>query len=526
MKTNGNRNQATTLTGASNIIHATDSDTLKPDDQYNQQLVSNVHPADWKNPVSNQTYDLVVIGAGTAGLVTAAGAAGLGAKVALIEKHFMGGDCLNVGCVPSKALISAARVAATTRRAAEYGVVIDGDVQVDFEYVMERMRRMRAQISPHDSVKRFTGLGIDVYLGNGSFNSDGKSIRVHDQKLKYKKAVICTGARAVAPPVPGLEAVGYLTNESLFSLTKLPKRLAVIGGGPIGCEMAQSFARFGSRVHLIESGPRILGRDDEDAATIVAGVFTEEGIEVSVNASIQQITVATNGKRIQVTSNGNHIDIEVDEILVAAGRAPNVEGLNLSAVNVDYDKSGVKVNDHLRTANPKIFAAGDICFPYKFTHSADFLARIVIQNALFFGRAKASHLLIPWSTYTSPEVAHVGLLPAQAESQGIKIQTFIQEMKDVDRALLEGEESGFVKVHVKAGSDKIVGATVVGQHAGDLVSEITVAMNNGIGLKGIGSTIHPYPTQAEAIRKLGDQFNRTRLTPFTKKLLKLLIRLH
>ena len=526
MKTNGNRNQTTIITGINTSTHATGSNTLKPDDRYNRELVSNVHPADWKNPVSNQTYDLVVIGAGTAGLVTAAGAAGLGAKVALIEKHFMGGDCLNVGCVPSKALISAARVAATTRSAAEYGVVIDGHVQVDFEYVMERMRRLRAQISPHDSVKRFTELGVDVYLGSGAFNSDGKTIRVLDQNLKYKKAVICTGARAVAPPVPGLEAAGYLTNESLFSLTTLPKRLAVIGGGPIGCEMAQAFARFGSQVHLIESGPRILGRDDLDASDAIARTFYEEGIQVSVNASIQQITSSENGKMIKATSDGINLDLEVDEILVAAGRAPNVEGLNLNAVNVDFDKSGVKVNDLLRTANSRIFAAGDICFPYKFTHSADFLARIVIQNALFFGRAKASHLLIPWSTYTSPEVAHVGLLPAQAESHGIKIQTFIQEMKDVDRALLEGEESGFVKVHVKAGSDKIVGATVVGQHAGDLISEITVAMNNGIGLKGIGSTIHPYPTQAEAIRKLGDQFNRTRLTPFTKKLLKLLIRLH
>lgn len=492
---------------------------VQPWDAHNQKLVSNVHPADWKNPTPAPRYNLVVIGGGTAGLVSAIGAAGLGAKVALIEKHFMGGDCLNVGCVPSKAIIRAARAAAAVRAAVQFGVGIDvGVVNVDFGKVMERMRRLRADISPHDSAKRFTELGVDVFLGAGKFTGSD-TIEVGGQTLRFAKAVIATGARAAAPPIPGLKDVPYLTNETLFSLTELPKRLGIIGAGPIGCEMAQSFARFGSEVFLIEATHGILPREDQDAANIVREQMARDGVKLLCCGKDLRLAKSAGGVRLQVESHGKGYDVEVDQLLVAVGRAPNVEGLGLETVGVEFDKKGVKVNDRLQTANPRIYACGDICSPYQFTHAADFMARIVIQNALFKGRAKASSLIIPWATYTSPEIAHVGLYEKEAKEKGIEVDTFTQELSKVDRAILDGETEGFVRVHVRKGTDEIVGATVVAMHAGELIGELTLAMRGKLGLKTIGGTIHPYPTQAEAIRKTGDLYNRTRLTPFVKSLM-------
>jgi pyruvate/2-oxoglutarate dehydrogenase complex dihydrolipoamide dehydrogenase (E3) component len=489
-----------------------------PWDAHNQKLVSNVHPADWRNPTPAPCYNLVVIGGGTAGLVSAIGAAGLGAKVALIEKHLMGGDCLNVGCVPSKAIIRAARKAAGVRDMAEFGVNVPNGTTIDFGKVMERMRRLRADISPHDSAKRFTELGVDVFLGTGRFTGPD-TIEVGRQTLRFAKAVIATGARAAAPPIPGLKDVFYLTNETLFSLTELPKRLGVIGAGPIGCEMAQSFARFGSEVFLIEATHGILPREDQDAAAIVRAAMERDGVKLLCCGKDLKLAKDANGVRLQVESHGKGYDVLVDQLLVAVGRAPNVEGLGLETVGVEFDNKGVKVNDRLQTTNPRIYACGDICSPYQFTHAADFMARIVIQNALFKGRAKASSLIIPWATYTSPEIAHVGLYEKEAREKGIEVDTFTQELSKVDRAILDGETEGFVRVHVRKGTDEIVGATVVATHAGELIGELTLAMKGKLGLKIIGGTIHPYPTQAEAIRKTGDLFNRTRLTPFVKKLM-------
>lgn len=489
---------------------------LLPEDEHNQRLESNVHPPDWVNPSPQGRYHLVVIGAGTAGLVTAAGAAGLGAKVALIERDLMGGDCLNVGCVPSKGLISAARMAATVRRAGEFGVTLPGAVSVDFAAAMERMRKLRARISPNDSAARFRELGVDVYFGQGRFVDSG-TLDVDGTQLKFKRAVIATGARAAAPPIPGLEKVDYLTNESVFSLTDLPTRLGVIGAGPIGCELAQSFAQFGSNVFLVEAEHGILPREDREAAEIVQRAMARDGVKLLCCG--RNLNVGNEGGlRLTVDSHGQSYDEIIDKLLVGVGRAPNVENLNLEAVGVDYDKKGVKVNDRMQTTNPCIYAAGDICSPYQFTHAADFMARIVIQNALFKGRAKLSSLVIPWCTYTSPEIAHVGMYEKEAKEKGIEIDTFVQEFRDVDRAVLEGEEDGFVKVHVKKGTDRMVGATIVARHAGDLIAEVTLAMTHKLGLKKVSNTIHPYPTQAEAIRKVGDQFNRTRLTPLVKSL--------
>ena len=491
---------------------------LSPWDEHNRKLASHVHPADWRNPKPASRYNLVVIGAGTAGLVCAAGAAGLGARVALIERHLMGGDCLNVGCVPSKAVIGAARAAAAVKDAGRFGVAVPDGVRVDFGAAMARMRRLRASIAPHDSVQRFSDLGIDVFIGEGRFVDD-RTVMVDDQRLSFKKAVIATGARAAAPPIDGLKDVAYLTNETVFSLTERPKRMAIIGAGPIGCEMAQAFARLGSEVFLLEALHGILPREDRDAAGIVLDAMERDGVKLLCCGKELKVSKAEGGGiRFRVTSHGNAYDEVVDQLLVAVGRAPNVENLGLEAAGVAYSTKGVQVDDRLQTTNAAVYAAGDICSPYQFTHAADFMARIVIRNALFFGRAKVSALTIPWCTYTEPEVAHVGLYVKEAEEQGIAIDTFTREMGDVDRAILEGRTNGLVKVHVRKGKDEILGATVVASHAGDMIGELSLAMTHKLGLGKIADTIHPYPTQAEAIRQVGDAYNRTRLTPFAKAL--------
>ena len=493
---------------------------LQPLDVHNEKLEANTHPRNYENPKPfDGKYNLVVIGAGTAGLVAAAGAAGLGAKVALVEKSLMGGDCLNVGCVPSKAILSAAKRAAALRSAGEFGIELKGDVHVDFAAAMERMRRLRAGISPHDSVKRFSDLGIDVFLGEGQF-VDSQTVEVEGAKLRFKKAVIATGARASAPPIHGIESVDYLTNETLFSLTSLPASLGVIGAGPIGCEMAQAFARFGSNVSLVESSNGILPREDRDAAGVVQAALETDGVHMRCCGTALEVAPSSEGGvRMQVSAGEAPYDLVVDQLLVAAGRAPNVERLGLDAAGVEFGKKGITVDDLLRTTNPHIFAAGDVCSRFQFTHAADFMARTVIQNALFMGRKKASALTIPWSTYTSPELAHVGLNASDAEAQGIEIDTFMQPFSQVDRAILEGETEGFVKIHTKKGTDRIVGGTIVSAYAGELIGAVSLAMTNGVGLGSIANTIHPYPTRMEALRKVGDLYNRKRLTPRVKTIM-------
>ncbi len=490
---------------------------LRPYDEFNRKLEASVHPPDWTNPKPSGRYNLVVIGAGTAGLVAAAGAAGLGAKVALIERNLLGGDCLNVGCVPSKAVLSAAKRVAAVRGAGDFGVKVPENVDVDFAAVMERMRRLRAGISPHDSAARFRDLGIDVFLGQATFTGPDK-IAVGGETLEFKRAVIATGARAAAPPIPGLDQIEYLTNESVFSLTELPRRLGILGAGPIGCEMAQAFARFGSRVVLVESHG-VLPREDSDASGLVREALQRDGVVLRGHGRDMSVAKADNGMiGLRVDAPGDGYEEIVDKLLVAVGRAPNVEGLGLETAGVETTKKGVVVNDHLQTANPAIYAAGDICSSYQFTHAADFMARIVIQNALFLGRSRVSSLVIPWCTYTDPEVAHVGIYEKEAKEKEIELDTFTQPLSGVDRAILDGETEGFARVHVKKGTDEILGATIVAAHAGDMISQFTMAMTHRLGLKKIAGTIFPYPTQAEAVRKTGDAYNRTRLTPFVKKL--------
>nr|WP_320011195.1 mercuric reductase [uncultured Desulfobulbus sp.] len=489
-----------------------------PNDVYNASLVQQVHPADWENPLPQGRYNLVVIGGGTAGLVTAAGAAGLGAKVALIERHLLGGDCLNTGCVPSKALLAAGRAFYDARNSQGFGLRGQEGLSIDFPAVMERMRHLRSSISHHDSAQRFRELGVDVYLGQASF-VDAASVEVAGTRLHFDRAALCTGGRAAVPATPGLAQAGFLTNETVFSLTSLPQQLAIIGGGPIGCELAQAFARFGAQVHLIQRGPRVLPRDEADGALVVQEQFCKEGISLHLQTQLERVEQGTGAqKRLLLMEPEGETVLEVEEILVAAGRLPNLEGLNLERAGVAADPSGVSVDDQLRTTNKRIFAAGDICSNKKFTHLADAQARMLLSNALFFTRQKSSKLIVPHCTYTDPEVAQVGMTAQEAQAQGIEVESYTVPFESVDRALLDDESQGFARVHLHKGSDTIVGATIVGRHAGELISELTLAMTANKGLGTVGRTIHPYPTRAEVLRKLADAYNKTRLTGPVKKL--------
>jgi pyruvate/2-oxoglutarate dehydrogenase complex dihydrolipoamide dehydrogenase (E3) component len=491
---------------------------LAPDDVYNRELLQNAHPPAWINPQPYDVYNLVVLGAGTAGLVATAGAATLGARVALVEERLMGGDCLNFGCVPSKAVIRASRAAYALKEACEFGGNPAVEAGFDFPKAMERMRRLRAEISSHDSVHRFTSLGAQVFLGSARFASRNM-VEINGIRLRFKKAIIATGGRPAHPDIPGLSEAGFLTNETVFSLTKLPAHLVVLGAGPIGCELAQAFQRLGSQVTILTRGSRILPREDPDVSSLLAERFQREGIRLVFEAKIRRVERLDDGKVIHFTQGTSTGTVTVGEILVSVGRVPNTEGLNLEAAGVQYDAKGVSVDDRLRTTNPNIYAAGDICSPFKFTHAAEAMARIALQNALFFGRKRASSLVIPWTTYTDPEVAHVGLAEPEARKRGALVETFTLPFIDLDRAILDGETEGLARVHMDAKTKRILGATLVGRHAGESIGELVLAMNQGLRLDALSGVIHPYPTQAEVIKRLGDASMRSRLKPWMRRLL-------
>jgi pyruvate/2-oxoglutarate dehydrogenase complex dihydrolipoamide dehydrogenase (E3) component len=490
---------------------------VPPPDEYNAELLSNVHPADWHNPTPPSRYNLVVIGAGTAGIVAATGAGVLGARVAIIERSLLGGDCLNWGCVPSKSLIRCARAAHEVREAGRFGVTVESH-HVDFAAAMQYVRQQRATVSYHDSVTHFQKYHVDLFFGDAQF-AGPNHLNVNGETLRFKKAIIASGSRAFIPPIEGLQEAGFLTNETVFSLTERPARLAIIGGGPVGCELAQSFQRLGSEVILFNQSPHLLPREDSDVADIVQQVFLREGITLLLHTTVTQVTTHQGKKTLRYERHNETSEITVDEILVATGRTPNIETLNLDAARVAYDqRSGVHINDYMQTSNSDIYAAGDVCLQRKFTHSADASARIALQNALFMGRERLSALTIPWCTFTDPEVAHVGIHEEEAIRRDMDINTFSIDMKDLDRAITEGIKDGLIKIHVKGGSDQIVGATIVGHNAGELISHISMAIASNIGLKKIANVVYPYPVLTEAIHKIADSYNMTRLTSPVKGL--------
>ena len=488
-----------------------------PVGRYDTALLRSVRPKEWRNPVPRGTYNLVVIGAGPAGLVAARGAAAFGAKVALIERHLIGGDCLNVGCVPSKALIRTSRLYADMRNAAHFGVTPPASVDVDFSLAMERMRRLRERIGESDSVWRMATEGVDVFFGQARFAGPDR-IEVAGAELRFAKALIATGARPKLPDIAGLVDAGYLSNETVFDLTKRPQSLLVIGGGPVGCEMAQVFCRLGSRVILAQDEPMFLPGEERDAAQILSVSLARDGVEIHLNSKVVAVRAKDGRKEADLLREGSISTVTVDEILTGIGRAPAVDGLDLAVAGVEATDHGITVDDFMRTSNRRIFAAGDVCLKHKFTHTAEATARIALQNALFFGRKRLSRQVIPWCTFTDPEIAHVGLYPFDARQAGIPVRTFTILMHDVDRAVTDGKEEGFIKLHVRQNDDRILGATVVARHAGELINGISLAIGSGMGLSALAKVIHSYPTQAVAIRMAANAYERTRLTPLVHRI--------
>jgi pyruvate/2-oxoglutarate dehydrogenase complex dihydrolipoamide dehydrogenase (E3) component len=455
-----------------------------------------VFPAGYRNPQPAPRYNLVVIGAGPAGLITAIAAAGLGAKVALIERHAMGGDCLNVGCVPSKTLLASAFAG------------------LDFRAAMERVRAVRAAIAVVDSVQRYTQAGVDVFLGDAEFGGPHE-VRVGDAILRTRKTVIATGARASLPPVPGLAEVEPLTNETVFDLTEQPRRLAILGAGPVGCELAQAFARLGTEVHLIEVEARALQADEPEAAAYVQRGLEATGVRAHFGNGVTGVRPLAGGVRLSLAGGGAAGNVvEADRVLVAAGRRRNVESLALERAGVRFDaKSGIEVDARLRTSHADIFAAGDVCSRLQFTHNADAQARIVIRNTLFLGRARADRLVVPWCTYTKPELAHVGATRAELAQAGTPFDPFRVPFGELDRGRTDDADDGYAEALVSPRDGRILGATIVGRDAGEQIAPVVILMQNRMTLASLASVVLPYPTRSEYLRRLADAWNRTRLTP-------------
>ena len=467
--------------------------------------------------------NLIVIGAGAAGLVTAYIAAAVKAKVTLIEKHKMGGDCLNTGCVPSKALIRSAKLMSHIHRASEFGIQ-SARAEVDFKAVMQRIKRVIKQIEPHDSIARYTELGVECLQGEASIQSPYE-VLINGQTLTTKNIVIATGARPFVPDIEGLDKVDYLTSDTLWDLEELPGRLIILGGGPIGCELAQSFARLGSRVIQIERNSRLMKREDPEVSDIIQQRFQQEGIDLRLNHQSRSF-YQNQGEQILICTDeaGNEIEIVFDKILIALGRRPNTQGFGLEKLDIPLNKNGtVEVNEYLQTKYPNIYACGDVAGPYQFTHTAAHQAWYASVNSLFrhFKTFKVDYSVIPWATFTDPEVARVGLNELDAKAQNIAYEISRFELDDLDRAIADEEAHGFIKVLTVPGKDKILGVTIVGEHAGDLIAEYVAAMKNNIGLNKILATIHIYPTLAEANKYVAGQWKQAhkpeKLLPWLEK---------
>jgi len=454
-------------------------------------------------------YNLVVIGAGSAGLVSAYIAAAVKAKVALIEKHQMGGDCLNTGCVPSKALIRSAKMLAYGRRAEEFGFE-QTTTKFDFAAVMERVQKVVTKVAPHDSVERFTQLGVECLHGDATITSP-YTVEVNGRTLTTRNIVVATGASPFVPPIPGLDQVDYLTSDNLWQLRELPKRLVVLGGGPIGCEMTQAFVRFGAQVTQVEMSPRIMGREDPEVAAFIRARFEAEGGKVLTGYAAKEVVVKDGHKFLLCEHQGEAVEIPFDAILVAVGRRANIHGFGLEELGVELSPRGtVDADPLLRTNIPNILCAGDVTGPYQFTHTASHQAWYATVNALFapFKTFRVDYRVIPWVTFTDPEVARVGLNETEATEQQLDFEVTLYQLEELDRAIAEGEDDGWIKVITPRGKDKILGATIVGPHAGDLLAEFILAMKQGIGLNKILGTIHPYPTLAEGNKAAAGEWKK------------------
>jgi pyruvate/2-oxoglutarate dehydrogenase complex dihydrolipoamide dehydrogenase (E3) component len=464
--------------------------------------------AAWGNPAPAGVYDLVIIGAGPAGLTAARAAAALGGRVALIERDRLGGGSLNVGSIPSKAILRTAQLYADISAAEHYGGRSLINVEIDFAVVMARMRSVRRRIGDSISADRLAAAGIDVFFGQARF-AGPRSIEVGEVALRFHKALIATGSRSLTPTVPGLAEAGYLTNETVFDLTERPRRMLVMGGGPLGCELAQAFCRLGSQVIIAQDDPTFLPKEERDAAQFLSEALARDGVEVRLNSSVTAVRTEGDQKIVELVSEDSHIEVTVDEILVGIGRARNVEALRLEAAGVRYDAaSGVEVDDFLRTSNRRIYAAGDVCLEHQFAHTAEASARIAVLNALGLQRERLSALTVPWCTYTDPEIAHVGLYVREAWSRSIPVETYVMLMHDVDRAVTDGEDEGFVKIHMRQGTDRVLGATIVARHAGEMISEVSLAIRLGLGMRDLAKVIHAYPTQAAAVRMAAIAYTR------------------
>ena len=440
-----------------------------------------------------------MIGAGSAGLVTAFIASTVKAKVTLIERDKMGGDCLNTGCVPSKTLLRTAKILNYCKRAEEFGLT-EASVSFDFANVMARVRKVIEKIEPVDSVERYTSLGVNCVIGDAKITSPW-TVSVNGEPLSAKNIVVASGGKPFVPPIPGIDDIAYRTSDTIWELETLPKRLAVIGGGPIGSELSQAFNRFGSQVTLLDLSPRIMTKEDPVVSDFMKDVFVSEGIDVRLNQNITGISQREEEKVLSLNTSAGDEELVVDEVLIAVGRRANTSGLGLEDIGVELTAQGtIAVNDFLQSTVPSIYACGDVAGPYQFTHTASHQAWYASVNPLFapFKRFKVDYSIIPWCTYTDPEVAHVGLNEPMAEAQGIDYETTIYELEELDRALAEEEGKGFIKLITPRNKDRILGVTIVGHHAGDLLSEFVMAMKHGIGLKKIMGTIHTYPTLAEA----------------------------
>ncbi|WP_426690644.1 mercuric reductase [Rhodanobacter ginsengiterrae] len=489
-----------------------DASICPPVDAHERKRLEAVRPDAWNNPEPRGPYQLLIIGAGPAGLAAASEAAALGVSVALIERHEIGGTCFNTGCVPSKALLRTAAVYAEMRDAARYGAQVPADIQVDFAAAMTRLRRIRSHLTNTTSVRLLAASGVDVFFGNAKFEGADR-LSVNGQPLQFEKALIATGARPDIPDIPGLRKAGFLTNTTIFELEELPARLLVIGGGPLGCELAQAFQRLGAKVTIVQNRPLFLEHEERDAAQTLSDAFARDGLEVRLNTTASEVRVDGDEKVVDLVSDDYHSTIRVDAILTGVGRRPNVQGLALEKAGVAYDETtGIQVDDQLRTANPRIYAAGDVCLEARYTDTAEESARIVVRNALLGGREQLSKLVIPWCTYTDPEIAHVGLYVREANAQGVPVKTFTVPMHQVDRAITDSEQGGFVKIHVRDGTDRILGATIVARDAGDMISQVTLAMVAGVGMRTLAKVIHAYPTKTSAIRLAAQAYNQTRVS--------------